>query len=1042
MLVTSWDGDALRYYPSPGTWELNSEVFVPLQYGSIFLQHAPLKAALEPQQNSAEMSRTSGKGIARQQEVELAPAGGNGVSAMCAQVRKEREGKIIFTSTFAPDTKTEVSKVAARVAQAWKEISGTGKDSAASAALQHRSTRNGSAKAAGSSSQKKLVQRAALQLQGSSGTQPEQSSATGGATTGMIIPSQQPSQSSNLTDGQAHALVLEACQGKGAKWLVMQFFPDSGEHVARVLEVVDDLVYVLGTEDGTTSTLPFSTILAKRCLVKRNLDEKFANWMPAKRLLKEQREHKLTFPGRMLGGGVLEISRDSHGKFWDLVHQQSLFEVRGFFTQVKTTNGAPVGGNSDSKGQLLLLAARPVSTLHNWGESGLQNNGGGSSSATEADATVDDKRRSKGQLTREHFNAFSCSPRAFSSVDAAAVGHGEAAQVANISAVEIPLPEDERGDVRPALFSQPALIAVEPLPASSQDRAGPFLAAPTAATGLTQITSQDSVFLATGSQGSQVVIPERLPGAGPSLGSSRTPRNEDKNQHPTWAFPASRLARHLENFFEKNQKRLTKSRFSTEHNPAYSFSIGVVPDHCRGAALSKISKTLDGTGLVTTITTFFRRNFSLETVKEGQLLSDCRVFNNPPNFSTTQVDETLIEKRQALESCQFLYSSVSVNRNVVTPVHRDKNNCGRSAVFSVGKYTGGATWIFDLQADDAFRRGGAAVVGSLSGSCSSGSSSSSSSSSAGSSARFPSPPGSTKQEHGFLTVAGQQERYFVATAVNAASAQVHDYPDGALVALRITDPKEQKQICLFRKWRAQAEEGNSSSSSAGEMHMQDLHGGNETDTAGLASEVSNQNLFLGRVYNCKQEFVLFDGRIPHCTMPFSGNRITLVYYYHKSVERLRKRKNGQGEQGQSELLEKLDLVGFQVPPHDIYESSRRILPLRETSQNVIDLVSDSEEGEAGEGGIVSENDFISSSEETESEEDDLPVVKSSGSSWEPAAKRLRGQEEQDVIKNGAGRGQEQHRSGLLNGRERRGTEATGLKKRSWQEERDAAELLD
>ena len=75
---------------------------------------------------------------------------------------------------------------------------------------------------------------------------------------------------------------------------------------------------------------------------------------------------------------------------------------------------------------------------------------------------------------------------------------------------------------------------------------------------------------------------------------------------------------------------------------------------------------------------------------------------------------------------------------------------------------------------------------------------------------------------------------------------------------------------------------------------------------------------------CHDEWVRFDGNIPHCTLPYTGTRYTLIYFTHQSYGKLgegHKRRAaegnpvGQSRGGAPEAAEWLRRVaGFPVPP--------------------------------------------------------------------------------------------------------------------------------
>ena len=64
---------------------------------------------------------------------------------------------------------------------------------------------------------------------------------------------------------------------------------------------------------------------------------------------------------------------------------------------------------------------------------------------------------------------------------------------------------------------------------------------------------------------------------------------------------------------------------------------------------------------------------------------------------------------------------------------------------------------------------------------------------------------------------------------------------------------------------------------------------------------------LGGV-DCKHKWVLFDGNIPHCTLPYDGTRYTLIYFSQQSYERLGACRPGGGDRASIKSL------GFPLPP--------------------------------------------------------------------------------------------------------------------------------
>eukprot|EP00391_Amoebophrya_sp_Ameob2_P002963 CAMPEP_0179010028 /NCGR_PEP_ID=MMETSP0795-20121207/16583_1 /TAXON_ID=88552 /ORGANISM="Amoebophrya sp., Strain Ameob2" /LENGTH=561 /DNA_ID=CAMNT_0020705257 /DNA_START=79 /DNA_END=1764 /DNA_ORIENTATION=- len=389
--------------------------------------------------------------------------------------------------------------------------------------------------------------------------------------------------------------------------------------------------------------------------------------------------------------------------------------------------------------------------------------------------------------------------------------------------------------------------------------------------------------------------------------------------------------------------------------PAASCVFGATSNKFQGAMLSRVTKKFKyAERTAMNVNVFFRQNFSsfkatttevaapykLQGVRDRVSddvaapfqLSQCQVFqidapsapdgSDEDHFrtatrgavssSSSTTDDITRQKQKALEQAQFLYSTVSINRNMRTPLHRDKFNCGLSAVISLGeKYTGGSTWVYDFELDDldgignangvgesAAVEGALAPAGAVGAACST--SISSASDACASSPRV-------------LLVPKTGERVHI---YRGSRSTAQEFENGAVVEVELA-PAERREVQLFRARKC-----------------------------GLKHEKpAKRNFALGRVYNCKNEFVLFDGRIPHLTMAFSGERFTLVYYFHKSVRGLGARKNG-SEAKQSKLLEALDELKFQVPPIDMWERSGNLpIPLRENSQGVLELPDSESEGE-------------------------------------------------------------------------------------------------
>lgn len=61
----------------------------------------------------------------------------------------------------------------------------------------------------------------------------------------------------------------------------------------------------------------------------------------------------------------------------------------------------------------------------------------------------------------------------------------------------------------------------------------------------------------------------------------------------------------------------------------------------------------------------------------------------------------------------------------------------------------------------------------------------------------------------------------------------------------------------------------------------------------------------GRAVSCKNTWVKFNGNVPHATMPFTGARISIVYFSHR-----------RWWSATSELRERLEKLGFQLPEQD------------------------------------------------------------------------------------------------------------------------------
>ena len=51
----------------------------------------------------------------------------------------------------------------------------------------------------------------------------------------------------------------------------------------------------------------------------------------------------------------------------------------------------------------------------------------------------------------------------------------------------------------------------------------------------------------------------------------------------------------------------------------------------------------------------------------------------------------------------FLYTSVQCNKNYGAALHIDGNNCGPSAITSMGDHTGGELWVWDDEGDVCFK---------------------------------------------------------------------------------------------------------------------------------------------------------------------------------------------------------------------------------------------------------------------------------------------------------------------------------------------------
>merc|ERR1719456_2002564 len=49
-------------------------------------------------------------------------------------------------------------------------------------------------------------------------------------------------------------------------------------------------------------------------------------------------------------------------------------------------------------------------------------------------------------------------------------------------------------------------------------------------------------------------------------------------------------------------------------------------------------------------------------------------------------------------------------------------------------------------------------------------------------------------------------------------------------------------------------------------------------------ELKEGDMARGRIHSCKNKFFKFNGNTPHCTMPFDGERYTLVYFCRRKWE--------------------------------------------------------------------------------------------------------------------------------------------------------------
>jgi hypothetical protein len=85
--------------------------------------------------------------------------------------------------------------------------------------------------------------------------------------------------------------------------------------------------------------------------------------------------------------------------------------------------------------------------------------------------------------------------------------------------------------------------------------------------------------------------------------------------------------------------------------------------------------------------------------------------------------------------------------------------------------------------------------------------------------------------------------------------------------------------------------------------------------------------------DCHNKWLTFDGNIPHCTLPYSGTRYTLIYFTQQSYDLLGRAVDIQDDDGawrQGEEAEKecLDGWGFPIPPPGLKKAEYEDAKLR------------------------------------------------------------------------------------------------------------------